>query len=104
MLGPFTTPPLDTLRASPLGIVPKKPPGEFRLIQHLSYPEGGSVNDAIPQEQCTVRYTSFDEAVSMVRRCGVGAELAEYDIKSAFWILPVNPQDFDLLGFHFQGS
>ena len=78
VFGPFTTPPL----VSPLGIVPKKTPGEFRLILHLSYPDGGSVNDAIPQELCTICYTSFDEAVSIVRRCGVGAELAKCDIKS----------------------
>ena len=39
----------------------------------------------------------------MVRRCGVGAELAKFDIKSAFWILPVHLQDFDLLEFYFQG-
>ena len=68
----------------------------------MSYPEGASVNDAIPQEHCTVQYTSFDEAVNMVCRCRVRAELAKCNIKSAFQILPVLPQDFDLLGFYFQ--
>ena len=76
----------------------------FRLIHHLSYPEGTSVNDVIPQELCSLCYTSFDEVVCMVRKCDVGAELAKCDIKSAFQILPVNPLVFDLLGFHFQGS
>ena len=32
---------------SPLGVVPKKSPGEFRLIHHLSFPKGASVNDGI---------------------------------------------------------
>ena len=36
--GPFTSPPFKNFRCSPLGIVPKKVPSEFRLIQHLSYP------------------------------------------------------------------
>ena len=45
IVGPFDSPPFETFRVSPLGIVPKKLPGEFRLIHHLSYPEGLSVND-----------------------------------------------------------
>ena len=65
-LGSFATAPLETLRFSPLGIVPKKAQGKFRLIHHLSYPEGALVNDAIPQVLSTLRYTSFDEAVCMV--------------------------------------
>ena len=104
VLGPFSEPPIRNLRISPLGIVPKKTQGEFRLIHHLSFPEGASVNDAIPSELCSVRYTSLDEAVCMVRKCGVGAELAKCDVKSAFRLLPVHPRDFDLLGFHFQGA
>ena len=38
----------------------------------------------------------------MVRRCGIGAELLKCDVKSDFCILPVHPQNFDLLSFHFQ--
>ena len=45
--GPFPSPPFSNLVISPLGVVPKKAEGEFRLIHHLSYPEGGSVNDCI---------------------------------------------------------
>lgn len=36
--GPFTQPPFPNIQVSPLGLVPKKSPGEFRLIHHLSYP------------------------------------------------------------------
>ena len=66
VFGSFATTPLENLRVLPLGIVPKKVQAKFRLIHHLSYPEGASVNDAILQEFCTVHYTSFDE-VCMVR-------------------------------------
>ena len=66
-----------------MGIDPKKALGEFRLIHHLSFLEGESVNDAIPGELCSVRYTSFDEAVKMIRSCAVGAELTKADVKSA---------------------
>ena len=49
IIGPFDTPPFENFRISPLGLVPKKAPGEFRLIHHLSFPEGSSVNDGIPR-------------------------------------------------------
>ena len=110
VLGPYKQveywdlPPVENLWVSLLGVMPKKNSSEYRLIHHLSYPEGESVNDAIPQELCSVCYTSFDEAVHRVHRCRIGAELVKCDIKSAFCILPVHPQDFDLLGFYFQCS
>ena len=40
------------LRASPIGLVPKKKAGEFRLIHDLSYHEGYSVNHL--EEACKV--------------------------------------------------
>ena len=69
VLSPFSMSPLENLRGSPLGIVPKKAQDEFQLIHHLVFPEGMSVTDTIPPELCTVRYTSFYEAVHMVRKC-----------------------------------
>ncbi|XP_077781388.1 uncharacterized protein LOC144327059 [Podarcis muralis] len=102
--GPFVTPPIEGLHISPLGIVPKKAPGEFRMIHNLSYPKGTSVNDAIPQEMCTVKYSSFDQAVRLVRSFGRGAFLAKCDIESAFRLLPVHPEDYRWLGFKFQGA
>ncbi|XP_077787077.1 uncharacterized protein LOC144328297 [Podarcis muralis] len=102
--GPFATPPIAGLHISPLGIVPKKAPGEFRMIHNLSYPKGSSVNDAIPQEMCTVKYSSFDQAVRLVRSFGSGAFLAKCDIESAFRLLPVHPEDHRWLGFKFQGA
>ncbi|XP_053105446.1 uncharacterized protein LOC128324664 isoform X1 [Hemicordylus capensis] len=104
VLGPFPHPPLPSFRVSPLGVVPKKAKGEYRLIHHLSFPAGGSVNDAIPHQLCSVKYTTFEAAVEMVREQGKGALMGKCDIKSAFRLLPVHPDDFDLLGFSFEGS
>ena len=42
--GPFRERPLPNLIVSPIGPVPKAEPGKFRLIQHLSFPEGNSIN------------------------------------------------------------
>lgn len=94
VVGPFDTLPIWSLQVSPLGIVPKKAPGEFRLIHHLSYPEGASVNDRIQDKLCLVHYTFFDQVVSMVRGCGPGAIMAKVDIESTLRLLPVHPEDF----------
>lgn len=51
---PFQYPPLSPLWIFPLGVIPKKVPGEFRLIHHLSFPKGSSVNDGIPPENTSV--------------------------------------------------
>lgn len=101
--GPFSKRPLATLQCSPIGLIKKNQPGEYRLITHLSFPPGGSINDGIPRDLSNVSYTSFDEAVRMVQAKGKGALLAKRDIKSAFRLLPIYPADFDLLGFRFQG-
>ena len=45
--GLFSSPPFPYFPCSPLGIIPKKDLSEFRLIHHLSYPKGSSVNDYI---------------------------------------------------------
>jgi hypothetical protein len=37
--GLFEERPLPNIQVSPLGLVPKKNPGEFRVIHHLSNPE-----------------------------------------------------------------
>ncbi|KAM4023900.1 LOW QUALITY PROTEIN: uncharacterized protein ACNLHF_024857 [Anomaloglossus baeobatrachus] len=48
--GPFQDRPFRNLRVCTLGVVPKKERGQYRLIHHLSYPKGRSVNDGIPEE------------------------------------------------------
>ena len=96
--GPFPCIPLPNLRISPVGLVPKKD-GSWRLIHHLSYPENASVNDFIDEKYCSVRYSSFDTALEMLAMLGQGAIAARLDIKSAFRLLPIDPKDFELLGF-----
>ncbi len=111
--GPFSTRPISNLKVSPIGLVPKKSAStdsngksheHFRLIHHLSHPHGSSVNDHIDDSFCTVQYTNFDHAITMVQRLGKGALLAKLDVKSAFRLLPVRPEDFHLLGMYFQDN
>lgn len=104
IVGPFDVPPFEPFRVSPLGIIPKKSPGEFRLILHLSYPHGFSVNDGIPKELASVRYTTIDDAIGLIKSLGQGCFLAKADIKSTFRIIPVTSSDFLLLGMEWQGK
>ena len=53
---PFVRPPFHDFVTSPLGVVPKKEIGSFRMIQHLSHPVGTSINDGIPSEKASVQY------------------------------------------------
>ena len=52
--GPFIRTPFDIFCVSPIGLVPKKEPNSYRVIQHLSYPEGTTSNDKIDPNLATV--------------------------------------------------
>lgn len=65
----------------------------------MSYPPSNSVNDFIDSKFTSVQYSSFDNAVSIVKKLGYNAIIAKMDIKSAFRLLPCYPGDFNLLGF-----
>jgi hypothetical protein len=97
ILGPFSSPPISNLRCNPTGVVPKKR-GGWRMITNLSYPPGNSVNDFIDPNICSVNYSTFDDAISLISNKGKGALLGKMDISSAFRLLPVCPEDFCLLG------
>ena len=103
LAGPFSSPPFSVFRVSPLGLVPKKVEGEFRLIHHLSYPKGGSLNDNIPVEFTSVSYATVEDAIRLIQSVGPGCFLAKTDIKNAFRIVPIQPQDFHLLGICWRG-
>lgn len=84
--GPFDSAPFQNFKASPIGIVPKKVQGQFRLIHHLSYPKHSqmSINAGIPQEFKSVSYATIGDAISYLRNFGCGSFMAKTDIESAF--------------------
>lgn len=90
--GPFLSPPFPNIQVSPLGLVPKKAPNDFRLIHHLSYPEGDSINFHIPKEMTTVSYQSIDTAVALIKQVGKGALLAKTDLENAYKQIPIHPR------------
>ena len=65
----------------------------WRLIVDLSSPEGQSINDGIDRSVCSIKYASIDDAVDIIRRLGTGALLAKLDLKEAYRVVPVHPDD-----------
>ena len=102
LAGPFRTRPFYPFRISPLGVVPKKTPGEFRLIHHLSYPRGSSVNDGISPDHTSVSYATISDAIRHIKAAGRGCFLAKTDVKNAFRIIPIRPLDYNLLGMRWR--
>ena len=104
VVGPMQVQELPGAQVSRFGVIEKPhQPGKFRLIVDLSHPEGQSVNGGIERELCTLQYTSIDAAVARVCARGTGARLAKFDIESAYRIVPVHPDDRQLLGMEWRG-
>ena len=103
ILGPFSQRPLEHLRTSRLGAVPKKN-GKWRVILHLSAPEGRSINDFIAKEEFSIHYSTIDDAVALLSRFSKGARMAKVDLKSAFRMVPIQASECELLGMYWRGQ
>ena len=103
IIGPLGEESTRGVHINRLGAVPKGT-GRWRVITDLSFPPGASVNDGVDSTLCSLRYTSVDRVASAACRLGRGAMLAKLDIKSAYRLLPVHPDDRPLLGLQWRGS
>ena len=81
-------------------MVPKNIPQIWRTIYHLSYPEGDSTNDYIPKEPYALQYVRVDDAIRILLSLGLGSYMAKTDLKSAFLLIPIQPDDWHLLGIY----
>ena len=98
-IGPLSPADTQGLHFSRFGVIPKgRSTGKWRLITDLSFPEGRSVNDGISPSLCTLQYTSVERVARAVQTLGPGALLAKVDVKSAYRLIPVHPDDRPLLG------
>ena len=100
--GPYSSPPLPALQCHPVGVVPKKHSPDWRTIYHLSYPQGDSINDHIPKDPFSLSYVPVEDAISIIQSLGKGAFMAKTDLKSAFPLIPVHSNDWNLLGIYWQ--
>ncbi|CAC5407517.1 unnamed protein product [Mytilus coruscus] len=82
----------------------KKMPGTYRMIHHLSFPEGSSINDNIPQDKCSVQYASIHDAIELIKTVGRKSFCAKTDISSAFRIINIKESQYKLFGFMWEGK
>ena len=104
MLGPFQQPPMPDLMCFPIRMVPKKDSIEMRMIMHLSYPYGNSINDFINEDKASIHYQQFDDAIKLVVKQGRFCWLAKGDLKSVFKLAPIKYDDLVCLGIYFDGQ
>ena len=99
VLGPLPPHLAKLTHTSSIGLIPKPhQPGKWRLIIDLSSPSGHSINDAISSDHCHMQYASVLDAARLIQQLGVGTLLAKVDLKHAYRIVPVHPDDHPLLG------
>ncbi|RXN37603.1 poly [Labeo rohita] len=107
MIGPFKEPPFSPFRISPVGIATRKYSGKKRLIINLSSPHGShipSINSIIPAPDFSMKYASIDQAISLIRKAGLGAWLSKADITSAFKVMPIHPEFWRFFGIFWKGA
>jgi hypothetical protein len=104
IVGPLSEPPFNRFQCSPIGLVEKQTPGQYRLIHHLSSPAGQSVNEQIEPEWATVSYAGVQDAISLVQSFPGNAVMAKTDVEKAFRLLPLHPEVQHLFVFHWKGS
>lgn len=77
---------------------------KWRLIMDLSFPFKHGVNAGISEELASITYARMDEAVELILQLGGGAELVKLDLKNAYRIVPIHPQDQHLLAISWEGK
>lgn len=89
LIGPF--------RTSPMGAIPKSTPGEWRIIQDLSFPRSDpllmSVNAEIDATDFQCDWGTFVSCVLLIINAPPGTEASVNDVEKAFRIIPVHPGD-----------
>ena len=82
-----------------MGIVIKKHSDsvKYHIIHDLSWPPRGSVNDHNDPDLYCCAYASFDQAVSLMKKQGVGTLMAKLDLANAFKHILVCSKDWPLL-------
>lgn len=104
VVGPLSIAEFPFVHINRFGVIPKSTPGKWRLIVDMSSPEGGSVNDGIQESMCSLSYATVEDATQGIVDYGTGALLTKIDIRNAYRVVPVHPDDRWLMGMLWEGS
>jgi hypothetical protein len=105
-IGPFTQPPFDVFRISPLGVAETKYSKKKRLIMDLSAPHENdhhqSINSLVDKELYSLKYVRIDDAIAKIRLYGRGSNMCKTDIVDAFKLIGVAPQLWKYYGVRWR--
>ena len=105
MKGPFDEPPFEEFHISPIKLTEKSVKNTYRLIHNLSWPyDDTSINSQIPPEYKTVQYANVNKAINLIMRFPRGSYTRKTDIKHAFKLIPIHPDDHHKLGLTLDGK
>ena len=108
--GPFREIPLKyRIRVNPLSSQPKKDSESRRFIMDMSFPKNESVNDGIPKDtymglNITLKYPTVDVVARKIFSISINCKAYKKDLDRAFRQMPVDPGDYSLLCFQWQGK
>ena len=107
--GPYASPPFRYMQLSPLMTKPKKDSDHRRVIMDLSWPPAASINDAIAGDKyvdgpMTIHLPTVEYMEGRLLELGPGAYLYKTDLARGYRQLRVDPSDWPLLGFTFEGQ
>ena len=110
VIGPFPCNPFSTdCVISPLQSVVKRDSSVPRVVHDLSFPPGQSVNDGIARDEYLgqpfhLRLPGVDRLVEFINLKGPGCLVFKKDLKRAYRQIPVDPNDYHLLGMCIDGQ
>ena len=104
MIGPLGPELAAKVHISLFEVIPKGHSGKWCLIVDLSSPAGSSDNDGIDPSLCSLTYIKVDMVAEKVAQLGRGTDLGKLDIKNAYRIMIVNPEDRMFLGMQWQSK
>ena len=110
IVGPFDYPTFsDDFVCSPLQTVPKCGYSTRWVVMDLSFPHSSSVNDGIPSdtylgEQFKLQLPGIDCLVEFILEKGRNCLVFKKDLHRVYRQFPVDPKDYNLLGFCHQGK
>ena len=70
----------------------------------MSSPKNVSINDNICRQHTHVAYSSMEDAAHLMQHLGINALLAKIDVKEAYRIISIHPDDCPFLGLNWNGQ
>ena len=109
ILGPFPAAPIIGLHCSPMLTRPKPGADSRRVIVDLSWPKMGSINHNVASDiymgiPFKLKFPTIDDIVNRIISFKGKCLLYKVDIRRAFRILKLDPQDIALTGLQWQGK